>query len=289
MKLKRLAWASAAVAFTLSWCGMASAAYTISTTGFSHTGSTNTKVGVYLAGDGVTYTNNGGPFQFTRGATSPSAPTIWDDVSSSFTSGTGSAFTSFCIDLAQFLAPSDTYILDDPALAPTPSSGSSPLAPMGSLAAARLGVLWYEHVHGAATDGIDSASGSAAMQLAIWEIVYDSQLLTGEGSVAVTGDNELKLTTGNFLSDGTNSTGSDVSAVRSTAQGWLDAIAAIDFDTYAGPIANVWAMSDTDPPGAQNQLVELGPGFQLVPEPATVLIWGLGGAIGLVVARRRKR
>jgi hypothetical protein len=282
MNLKRFAWASAAAAFTLSWCGIASAAYTINTTGFSHTGGTGT--GLTLTGDGSNNTSSGGPFQFTRGNTNPLQPTIWNHNTQTYTNGLGSQFTAFCIDLGQNLSASDTYILDNLALAPTPPSGSSPLAPMGALAAARLGVLWYQHVNGASTNGMTTADGRAAMQLAIWEIVYDSQLLAGQAGVAYNG--QLSLATGNLRSvagDGGSA------AVRATAQTWLNAIDAIDFNTYAGPIANVWAMSDTGTPNAQDQLVELGPGFQIVPEPATVLIWGLGGAIGLLVARRRKQ
>lgn len=279
MKTNRLAWASATALVALLWSQVASAAYTINTTGFTHTGGSSASL--TLAGDGSNNTSSGGPFQFTRGATNPLQPTIWDTVSASFTNGTGSQFTAFCIDLAQNLSANDTYILDSLALAPTPPSGTSPLAPMGALAAARLGVLWYQHVHGAATDGISTADGRAAMQLAIWEIVYDSQLLAGQGQVPTGANNELKLTTGNLLSTGGGT-------VRTTAQGWLNTIAAIDFNTYAGPIANVWAMSDNGTPNAQNQLVELGPGFQEVPEPATALIWGFGALVGLAVNRRRK-
>lgn len=272
MKLRRLACIAATLLIGLSWCGIASAAYSINTTGFSHTGGTG--VSLNLVGVGGKSTSSGGPFQFTRGSVNPGSPTIWNALSGpsgAFTNGTGSQFTAYCIDLAQNLSASDSYTLDNLALAPTPPSGSSPLAPMGQLAALRLGVLWYQHVHGAVNAYLDTnnADGRAAFQLAVWEITYDSQL-----------NIPLSLSTGNLTS---GASGTVINLVNN----WLTSINAVDLN-YNGPVANVWAMNDTNPANAQNQLVELGPGFADVPEPATLAIWGLGGAIGLMVARRRK-
>lgn len=151
-------------------------------------------------------------------------------------------FTTYCVDLAQHVSANTNYTFD--AMSPA----------VYGFTATQTTLL--ENLWSAYFPSINSADTSAAFQVAIWEIVYD----TG-----------LSLTSGAF---DVNTSGT----VRTTAQNWLNAVSATTF-VRSGPGINLVVLKSAT---AQDQLTNAPP---LVPTPATAVI----GAAGMFLASSRRR
>ncbi len=172
-----------------------------------------------------------------------------------------SSFVSFCLELTQNISNSTLYSMVSFNLANAPVPSSS-LTPMGAVAAGLMQRMWYQQITSqptAATNPLNDSDAMAAFQMAIWELVYDS-------------DTDLSLGT-------LNAPGS---TIKNLAQSYLNAAVA----DPNGPKANLLALSLSDNPDTkvdfQDQVVEI------VPEPASILAWSLIGGCFVVGHRIRR-
>jgi len=161
---------------------------------------------------------------------------------------TGS-YVTFCIDLVKHVTASNNYAWNQTSLdmAPTPTGGGVNY-PMGATKADLLGRLWGAH-----RSGLSTNVEFGAFQLAVWEIVFENSLV-------------LDVLNGNFTVSGGDA---DSASARTLANTWLSTVGSKP--AYGG----VYALT-----GGQD-----GPQDQLVPNPGSLALCGLGG---LVLARRRR-
>jgi hypothetical protein len=181
--------------------------------------------------------------------------------------GVGSSFYAFCIELEQTLASPRTYEVHELADGRNPN-------PIGvdraNLVGAVLGAANFTNFGGGlpTVTGFSSAQVAAAIQVAIWEVVYES-LATDPFATA------FNVTSGAARFSGSN-------AVLGLAQGYLNAIPNVTV-----PATNLLALNSTT--GSQNLLVQLATpgGEQPIPEPGTLALLGLG-LIALGFMRRAR-
>ncbi len=155
----------------------------------------------------------------------------------------GDSFTTYCIDLAQHVSPNTSYTFN------VMSS-----VEYGFTIAQNylLSVLWADYLPLA-----NSNDNSAAFQLAVWELVYDT-----DGS----------LSTGSFKAN-------SPAASKSIAQGWLDTIVSPGY-VATNPLPTLRILqSDT----AQDQLTAI---TTPVPAPGAGMLTLAG--CGLLATRRRR-
>ena len=143
------------------------------------------------------------------------------------TFGVGSHVTTFCTELTQTVSPGYPYEYNFTNVSSMPTTGQ-PASPMGTYRAGLAYELYRNHFFDAVSGDLDNA---AAMQLALWEIVYEGNLGVAGGIANladVDGDNDGTLgtddTRGEFY---ITSGGSDAVVL---ANSWLDALTGIYTD-----------------------------------------------------------
>lgn len=166
----------------------------------------------------------------------------------------GKTFESFCMELDQIVYIGSTV---NYSISSYTNDGFSRLFAASGFNSAASG-----------TDPIDTADEKSALQLAIWEVLYDGL--------------------GGSLSSGSFSVSSVSSANTLTlAQGYLSAAAALQSNQYATTTLYRYSNAQN-----QDQITTMGPaavsGVSVVPEPETAFLW-LGGLAGLAALRRRQR
>lgn len=181
----------------------------------------------------------------------------WTRDGGSYT-GVGSTFSTFCLELSELVAVNTqyTYKVVDPATAPDggpPGDPNNlftfPLGPAGADLMSELFGRFYP------TLNLSSNDECAAFQAAVWEIVYDPNLVINNP-----GDS--------YLIDFTPAGAGVNAVVLPLAQSYLNAL------DGTGPRATLDAFTH---PTAQDQIV---------PAPTGLALLGLGG---LAAARRRRR
>lgn len=210
----------------------------------------------------------------------------------------GPTFESFCIDVWQSLSFNTTYSLGSTPTAPspyetgkdytnrasligyTPKSGSPGVDLIDTQVVQNLSRL-YDEAHSGGhlvntapfttsnpNTAFSSPVGSAALQLAIWEIVYDTDKYNANGG-------HYYLSSGDFYSVGNTTVNAQETVAQ--AQEWLDYLLAYS--------PNKYTVSGYISPTKQDVIV-----FTPVPEPETyaLMIAGLG-LLGFAERRRKRK
>lgn len=160
----------------------------------------------------------------------------------------GPSFTTYCIDLYEYIGFGTTYT--DYALV----AGASH-AFVNANAAKDIGKLYAEN------HAITNATAQAAFQIAIWEIAYESSGIYNLGTGAA------KFSGGSAATSG----------ALGLASGWLSALSTTTNNSYA-----VWALDSIGKPGHQDQVFAAP-----VPEPSTYALMA-GGLLAMGFFARRR-
>lgn len=206
-----------------------------------------------------------------------------DSGSQTYSFMTGKTFSTFCIEITQFIKTGTSYNWEvvNLASAPTPGAGqgSNTTAGMGAARANMLQEL-FEKNYSTLYDGADAAEKNlraAAFQVAIWEVVF-------EGPIGASYPSPLKSMEGNFRLDAAYGT------IGTKAQAYLDTVTSSG--AYGGPqtyllqaITNGYrqdqlVVSPAFPPGDPPTAVPAPPGLVLA-------LSGLLPGLGLLRPRRR--
>jgi hypothetical protein len=198
-----------------------------------------------VLGAGPQFNGLAGQYNWTRtGGTAPS-PAV--------------NFSTFCIELTQFMEVGQTYTFNITELADAPIPGGSGAGTgfgMGSAKADLLQKLW-----GGYYNASFNLNQSLAFQVAVWEIIYSDNLAT------------LDVTSGHFRVTDT------VSSYATLANSWLGSLG-----TLAGPFPVLKALSSA---AYQDQMFFFGEGGEVpTPVPLPAPLWAGLVLMGVVGIRR---
>ncbi|MHB8861489.1 MAG: hypothetical protein ACYC6N_03725 [Pirellulaceae bacterium] len=178
----------------------------------------------------------------------------------------GSSIDLFCFELAQYTdpwfaaGPDVEYTIQDPSVGPVGMG-----TPMGSNRSNLLKRLYNDHY----ADLTASSDNKKAFQMAVWEIVHETQdYLTGNDSLG----SSFNLEAGNFKVN-------DNASAVDIATGWLNAL------TLTGDRAAIKAFTNSN---HQDQLYWDGSSKEVPCPGALVNLLGLGLVAGFVARRRRR-
>jgi len=195
----------------------------------------------------------------------------------SYTTSPAGAYTissmGFCIETETIGASgTSTWGIGDVSLAPVDEGPYGTTQPMGSDRGKYLGQLWYRHYDKV----VDNVSG-AAFQLAVWEIVFETNLAGG-----VNGDINQPATSAYWDITSGLVAARDDTAARTLAQSWL-------VDVRDNPNSPSYKLLGLTYNGRQDIIVrDMTQGGGEVPAPSALLLCLIGvGFAG--VARRIKR
>ncbi len=160
----------------------------------------------------------------------------------------GSAFLSYCIELAQSFSFGTTY--KNYTVVPLQSAPNT--SPMGATKAMDLALLVGKNF----TDSFSTTVKTAAMQLAIWEIVHETA-------------SAYDVTSGFFNANAGNA---DVNAARALANTWLSELPGL---TTMAPVIALGSPTNQD-------------FITVVPVPPSLALFAGGLLFGLWGVRRRK-
>lgn len=175
----------------------------------------------------------------------------------------GATFESFCIDVWQYLSFNHTYSLGNGADYTARASMVGAVTNAGTITQGTVDNLsrLYAEAHGSI---VNNAVNSAALQLAIWEVVYETP-------------NNYDLASGKFYST--------PSAVTSVVNGWLSNLSSYSPNNYAvsGYVSNTY--QDVIVFTAVSGPLDVPP--VPLPEPGTYVMTLAGLALIAFVTRRR--
>ncbi len=237
----------AAVAAAMLATGLAAQAGTMTYNGAYHGGFNNVAVST--------------PLPYTGGPAGGFSVTL--SGYSEFGGELNGPFEAYCIDVAEYIGTSSSYGL---MAAVDYFSNASKVEQLGKL----ISYAYGTNIFGG--EGVDKDAQSTALQLAIWNIVYDTDSTTGNA-----------LTSGPFQGSITSATGTHLSA-----QVLLNSSASASAGAY-----DLYVLASGQPlnlaGNKQDQLIwKESPSRRDLPEPASLALVGLalGGA---ALASRRRR
>ena len=182
------------------------------------------------------------------------------------------ALQTYCVDLFDYVAPPTTYNVNALSTASQYSNGSATL----NFSAAQVNVITRLLTNG--TLQTQSLVNTTALQIAIWEVEYDTAATNGSYNVNATAPADFYF----------SATGdSNSAAALAQAQTYLNN--ATGYQNGGSFVAATWL---TDSTHYVQYLTAVGGGVQnlvylATPEPSTIAVFGMGLA-GLWAARRRK-
>lgn len=228
-------------------------------------------------------TGSGGVFNWT----SVNNPTTYFFLGKS-ASGVTKDFISFCLEVNQTVqnaSSSDPFVAKDlsGANVQAPNDGSTNrVLPMGDAAALSLRKLWGYTVPGLLADIENNAVDTldvAAIQLAIWELASEGKTDGTSGGFDLLAG-RLRVTTPSLATVPTEEPTDVGEKIVYWAKKFYDDSQTLYNGPNAPALPQLVALTNAD---NQDQLV------QAVPEPTSLLAWGLLGFIGLVTSRRYRR
>ena len=145
------------------------------------------------------YTTVGVIFNGTNYGQVIAGPEMWHETSGTINLGDANGdFLTFCVEINQdvYLGGTYTFTTGTVASAPTPGTPLPGSGGMGTIKANLLNDLWTRHY----SDVTDATTG-AAFQVAVWEVVYDTNFNLGTDNFQAYGNSAVTTQAATWLTD----------------------------------------------------------------------------------------